>query len=343
MNLSIGILAYNEERNIATTIGAIADQDLFTVAGHDIEVVCVPNGCRDRTAAVAEEALAALRRRHPRAAARVEVVDRPGKANAWNRYVHGFARPETEAFILLDADIVFGQPGCLRRVVEELAAHPEAVVAVDVPLKDIAAKAELSAREKLSLAASEAQRAGTPKLAGSLYVARAAALRAIVMPLGLLVEDGFLKAMLLTRNFTAPEDVRLIVRADDATHYFEAVTDFVRWFKHEKRLMTGTAVNIVLFEYLREEVRTGRAASDAIRRRNAEDAEWVATLARERLARGGGIPGAAETIRLPLAQLGRMPKGRALRSLPGALLRSALNLAVARACARDLRTGRLAW
>ena len=343
MNISIGIMAYNEERNIATTIGAIADQDLFAVAGHDIEVVCVPNGCRDRTAEKAGEALAALRQRHPRAAVRVEVVDRPGKANAWNRYVHDFARPETEAFILLDADIVFGQAACLRRVVEELTAHPAAVVAVDVPLKDIAAKSNPSAREKLSLAASEAQRAGTPKLAGSLYVARAAALRAIVMPLGLLVEDGFLKAMLLTRNFTAPEDTGLIVRADDATHYFEAVTDFARWFKHEKRLLTGTAVNILLFEYLRGEVQEGRVAADVIRRRNGEDAEWVAKLARERLAQRGSVPGAAETIRLPLAQLGRMPPLRAAKSLPGALLRSVLNMAVARACARDLRAGRLAW
>ena len=343
MKISIGLLAYNEEHNIGATIAALANQDIFQQGGHDIEIVCVPNGCRDATAARAEEAFVRLHDRHPRATTRVATVAEPGKANAWNRYVHEFSRADADVFILLDSDIQFGQDACLRRVVEELCAHPAAVVSVDVPLKDIAARGNLSAREKLSLAASEAQRAGTPKLAGSLYAARAAALRSIVMPLGLLVEDGFLKAMLLTRNFTQAEDAGLIVRADDASHYFEAVTDFARWFKHEKRLMTGTAVNILLFEFLREQVAAGKSASDVIRQMNAIDPGWVATRAREQLAKRSEVPGAAETTWLPLRQLKKLPPLRALACLPGALIRAALNFRVAQACARDLRAGQLSW
>lgn len=340
MRIAIGIMAYNEERNIAKTIESLSNQTLFESSAHEVSVHVLPNGCRDATADRAREALVPFGKRHPRAALEVNEVAEAGKANAWNRFVHGFSPHDAEALLLLDADIEFGQRECLLRVVEKLEAHPEAVVAVDLPLKDITAKQNLSLRERMSVSASELQVAGPPKIAGSLYLGRTPALRAFWMPLGLIVEDGFVKAMLLTDCFRKPENPAGIVRAADATHYFEAVTGFAAWFKHERRLVNGTAVNILLFSYIRNLVLQGKEAGSVIRANNESNPSWVADMAK---AYSGPLPGAREFLTRPLEKLGGLPPARFLRALPVALLRSALNIAVCIVCQSDVRAGRLRW
>lgn len=340
MKIAIGIMAYNEERNIGATISSLAGQSLFGMPEHDVSVHVVPNGCRDATAVRAREALVAFAAKHPRARAEVNEVAEAGKANAWNHFVHGFSAPDAGALLLLDADIQFGEPECLGRVVEALAANPRAVVAVDLPLKDITAKKNPTLREQMSVAASRLQVAGTPKIAGSLYLARAAALRSFWMPLGLIVEDGFVKAMLLTDSFRQPERTDAIVRAAGATHYFEAVTGFKAWFKHERRLVNGTAVNILLFSFVRELAGKGGDPGEVIRAKNAANPAWVADLAR---AYRGPLPGASEFVLDPLRKLGRLPGARRIVMLPVALLRAALNVAVCAVCQRDVRAGRLRW
>jgi glycosyltransferase involved in cell wall biosynthesis len=340
MKIAIGIMAYNEERNIGATIHSLAEQTLFEIPEHDVAVHVVPNGCRDATAERAREALQPFSAKHPRSRAEVNEVAQAGKANAWNHFVHGFSAPDAGALLLLDADIQFGERECLARVVEALVANPQAVVAVDLPLKDITAKKDLSLREQMSVSASRLQLAGAPKIAGSLYLARAAALRSFWMPLGLIVEDGFVKAMLLTDSFRQPEDTAAIVRAAGATHFFEAVTGFQAWFKHERRLVNGTAVNILLFSYVRDLVAKGKTPGEVIRVNNEANPTWVADLAK---AYRGPLPGAADFVSEPLKKLGRLPLAKRLVVLPVALLRAALNIAVCVVCQGDVRAGRLRW
>ena len=340
MKIAIGIMAYNEERNIRATINSLSGQSLFEIPGHDVSVHVVPNGCRDATAERAREALGPFAARHPRAVLEVNEVAEAGKANAWNRFVHGFSPPGAEALFLLDADIQFGERECLERVVKALGANPHAVVAVDLPLKDIAAKVSPSLREQMSLSASRLQLAGAPKIAGSLYLARASALRRFWMPLGLIVEDGFVKAMLLTDSFRQPEKTDAIVRAAGATHYFEAVTGFRAWFQHERRLVNGTAVNILLFSYLRDLVAKGKDPGEVIRANNEANPLWVAEMAK---AYRGPLPGAAEFVSEPLKKLARLPLAKRALALPVAVLRAALNVAVCAVCQGDVRAGRLRW
>ena len=340
MRIAIGIMAYNEEKNISTTISSLSEQTLFEMPAHSVAVHVVPNGCRDATADRAREALDCFSKKHPRASVAVNEVAQAGKANAWNHFVHGFSAPDAEALLLLDADIQFGERECLARVVDALVANPQAVVAVDLPLKDITAKTNLSLREKMSVSASQLQVAGTPKIAGSLYLARAAALRGFWMPLGLIVEDGFVKAMLLTDSFRKPEDTGAIVRAAGATHYFEAVTGFQAWFKHERRLVNGTAVNILLFAFIVDLVQKGKNPGDVIRTNNESNPAWVADLAK---SYRGVLPGAAEFVFQPLQKLGSQPLAKRITMAPVALLRAALNMAVCVVCQADVRAGRLRW
>jgi glycosyltransferase involved in cell wall biosynthesis len=340
MKIAIGIMAYNEERNIGAMISSLSEQTLFDLSQHDVSVHAVPNGCKDATAGRAGEAFRVFAEKHPRASLVVNEVAQAGKANAWNHFVHGFSSPDADALLLLDADIQFGERECLARVVEALVANPQAVVAVDLPLKDITTKSNLTLREQMSVSASQLQVSGAPKIAGSLYLARAAALRSFWMPLGLIVEDGFVKAMLLTDSFRQPEQTGAIVRAAGATHYFEAVTGFQAWFKHERRLVNGTAVNILLFSYIRELVAEGKNPGEVIRTNNEANPSWVADLAK---TYRGPLPGAAEFVSEPLKKLGHLPFAKRLIAAPIALLRSALNVAVCIVCQGDVRAGRLRW
>jgi glycosyltransferase involved in cell wall biosynthesis len=52
--VSLGILAHNEQARIPATLRSLESQSLFG-SNHDVEVVVVPNGCKDQTAAVTRE------------------------------------------------------------------------------------------------------------------------------------------------------------------------------------------------------------------------------------------------------------------------------------------------
>jgi glycosyltransferase involved in cell wall biosynthesis len=344
MKISIGIFAYNEAARIASTLESLRGQDLFGTDGADIELIVLPNGCRDATAAVAEEALGRLFAQLPGVHARVENLPEPGKSRTWNRYVHDLADPAAGVLVFMDGDITLIGAATLRLLVEALAADPEAHASVDVILKDIAFKQDLTAREKMSLAASELTRCGPPKLAGSFYAVRGAVARGIWMPVGLLVEDGFLKAMLCTDNFTGPDTPSRLVRADGAAHTFEAVTDLRTLFKHEVRLLVGSAMNFILFEELTRQVAaTGRDAGALVGEWNCADAGWPAALIDERLSARRGFLAPTGFILLPFRQLNHLPVSRALRRLPSAFLRAGFNLAAAVAAHGQLKRRAFRW
>ena len=59
--VSLAIFAWNEERAIASSLKSLFQQTLFAeLAGRALscEVICLCNGCTDRTAALAAEVLA---------------------------------------------------------------------------------------------------------------------------------------------------------------------------------------------------------------------------------------------------------------------------------------------
>ena len=347
MKISIGIFAYNEEPRIGGTLASLRAQDLFDPAcfpGHAVEIVVLPNGCRDGTAAVAEQAVREHFTGRPGVTARVENLTEAGKSRTWNTYVHRLADPAADLLIFMDGDIQLVGASTLRQLVLALQAHPEAHASVDVILKDIAFKQNLSAREKMSLAASELTRSGPPKLAGSLYAARGPVVRQFWMPVGLLVEDGYLKALLCTDGFTRPDTPSRLVRAEEAAHTFEAVTDLRTLFKHEVRLLVGSAMNFILFEHLTAQVQaTGRPGGKLVGEWNEREPGWFPRLVDEGLRAKGWWQAPTGFIALPLGQLKNLPPGRALKRLPAALLRVGFNLAAAVSANGQLRRRAFRW
>lgn len=281
MKISIGVLAYNEADSIATTLCSLFAQSIFQAAsGMEIEVIVVPNGCSDRTAAISQQTLAELVATTPNRAISWQVceVGEAGKPNAWNLYVHQFSAPNVDYLFLMDADIQFLEPTTLDAMIEALAQNAQAWVSVDKLVKDVALKPHKNLMEKLSVAVSGVSGAKSVWICGQLYCGRAEVLRKIWMPKGVLVEDGFLWTMIVTDRFTSPEVLDRVVRADAAAHVFEAYTQISSLLSHEVRQVVGNTINDTVYADLRSNHNLDRDAGTTIAKRNQEDPLWLDKL-----------------------------------------------------------------
>lgn len=286
MLISVGILAWNEEGAIERMLRSLFLQTALQPESADLpgfawEIVVVPNGCTDNTAAVARRVLADLvAQTDPRIVWRVCEVSESGKSNAWNRFVHEFSTPGAGLIALADADIEFGEYTTLAETVKVLARDPHAVAAVDLPLKDAVKKPRMSFLDRISVRASADVAHRRAELCGQFFVARADALRRIWMPRGLSVEDGFIGAMLVTNCFREPADHGRIIRAEGATHYYETLASIRAIYRHELRLVIGTALNCyLLWDFLLFATDpAGDGAGELIRRRLERDPAWYEKL-----------------------------------------------------------------
>jgi biofilm PGA synthesis N-glycosyltransferase PgaC len=93
---SVGIMAYNEEENIADAIGAILGQTLGS--GHIAELIVVASGCEDRTVPIVSEIVG----RDPRVRL-IEQQRREGKASAINLFISAATAP---VLLMVSADVL---------------------------------------------------------------------------------------------------------------------------------------------------------------------------------------------------------------------------------------------
>tara|TARA_R110001583_G_scaffold38302_2_gene123770 strand:- start:12802 stop:13845 length:1044 start_codon:yes stop_codon:yes gene_type:complete len=278
MKVSIGILAYNEEVSIARMINEVTEQDLFYKTGLDIQFIVIANGCTDQTVNLANQTLMQVEH-HQSKNFSVKDIGQAGKSNAWNKYVHEFAWPDAEYLILLDADIEFGSTNVLSQLIRALEDNPKAVVSVDRPRKEIEKQLQKGLLAKLSVGISSVNQNGRAVITGQLYCIRGETIRNIYMPVGLPGEDGFLRAMVVTSNFTHEDDSSKIVAVNDVCHYFEALLLPGKLYRHEKRLIIGSVINMIIYTYLWSTVaETGKDAGFLIKELNKNEPEWLIDL-----------------------------------------------------------------
>ena len=283
MLISIGILAWNEEEIIATTLDSLLRQSVFHETDSDLpeiewEIIVVPNGCSDTTAAISRRILEKLVEQvvGPKITFAVHELEEPGKSNAWNHYIHEFSNKHADLILMIDADIEFGEAETISNTIKSLLQNPEAVVAVDLPLKHAVKKTRKTLLEWISTTASSVANSSSPAISGQFFCARTSALRQIWMPKGLAVEDGFLHIMIATDCFRSDVDGRKIIRAENATHYYETLTNIKAIFRHEVRIVIGTAVNCYFtWDFLLFATDTsGPGAGVLIKNKVKEDPSW---------------------------------------------------------------------
>lgn len=256
--VSIGILCWNEEDTISTTLSSLFKQSLFAELrkrNQRCEIICVANGCTDHTAEAARTIFDFHARNHEHRqsfSSEVVEVEERGKANAWNLFVHAASAPAARFLFFMDGDIVVHQPGTLWNMLVALWNKPDAHAAMDDPLKDIAFKAKKSLGEKLSLAASRAPSAAGAQLNGRLYCLRAEVARNIYVPRCLAAcDEGFIECVVCTDFMTRELTPERLVQARDASHIFEAYTRLADILRNQKRQMMGqTFVHVLVDKHL---------------------------------------------------------------------------------------------
>lgn len=331
--IGICIIARNEAARIGGLVQQLAAQTLFT-SGRSIDLLVVSNASDDGTAAAADAALAAAFADRP---VRTHVHDTPlgGKARTWNLAVHELLDPGLDIAIFLDADIELAGDDVLAALLSRLAGDPALRAVSGYPVKDIARKRRKSLVDRFSLGVSN-QTPAPHAINGSLYAARMAELLKIWLPVPTPGEDGVLSAMIHTDGFTHPPRLELIARMAAPTHYFEAHS-VVGFFRHERRMTVGTAVNGWIFEHLWAG-RHQRHVGALIRHWNAHDPQWIEHIvAGHVVGKRWALP--PRMLSWRLHNLRGVGVGRAVLRAPFSLAATLLNLWPCIEANRMLRKG----
>ncbi len=292
MRVDIGVFAHNEAAGIASMVARLLAQDILHYPAFSARVLVLANGCSDDTVRQAQRA-------------GLEVVDLPegGKSRTWNRFVHDLARADADVLIFVDADIEFCDVAALRRLVQAMGSR---WVINSQPVKDIVARPEgLSAMDKIIAAAGGGLDDWRSAICGQLYAMPAQVARQFHLPIGLPVEDGFLRAMVLTDALTGPEEFSRIGGAEGVFHIYASERSVAALIRHQVRIVIGSAVNFAGF---------GALAAVPVAQRHAElaraagDAGWLRAALRTGLPRWpfGYVPWHFLTKRL--ARAARNPR-----------------------------------
>ncbi len=268
MRVDVGVFAHNEALGIAGMLRGLLAQD---VGGLDVRIVVLCNGCTDGTVVAA-------------GGAGVAVVDLPqgGKSRTWNRFVHDLARKDADVLVFCDADIRLPEGDALRRLVAGLGQR---WVMNSRPVKDIGFDvAPRGMLDRVIAGASGGLDDWRTAICGQFYAMPAARARRFQMPIGLPVEDGFLRAMVLTDGLTEREDFGRI-GGGDVFHVYASERSVAALIRHQTRIVIGSAINAAVFAHLRgvpmpaHHVELARAAGDA---------EWLSRVIKAQLPRWFG-------------------------------------------------------
>lgn len=245
--VDIGVFAHNEAKGIVRTLSGLMRQD---VTGLDARLLVLANGCNDDTVQLARAFAQSAEGTSPHI--RIEVVDLTlgGKSRTWNSYVHELSRQDADVLIFTDADIELPETDSLLRLVRGLTANPRLHAFNSHPIKDIVYRPEnLSAMDKVIAMSSETLNDWKTAICGSLYAMPSARARRLHLPIGLAVEDGFLRAMILTDAMTMEEDFSRI-DGGDVFHIFASERSVPALIRHQTRIVIGSAINAAAFEAL---------------------------------------------------------------------------------------------
>ena len=282
VSVDIGIFAHNEGASIAATLESLGLQTLLQRSDVSLRIYVLANGCTDDTAAQAAAVIATLP-----AANCFEVVDlaQGGKSRTWNVFVHEISRPSADYLIFCDADITIPDPEMLSRFVDTFGARQDLVALNSRPVKDLVYSAEkLSLVEKLIASSGGALDDWRKAICGQLYALRTPVARKIHLPIGLPVEDGFVRAMLMTDLLSVDENTDLVDGVDGLYHVYASERTLPSLLRHQTRLVIGSAINAAVFEHLRA-LQGQSVGAELVSA--AQDENWLTTVSGERLPKRG--------------------------------------------------------
>lgn len=249
IRVEVGVFAHNEARNIVKTLTGLANQE---ATGLDVRLLVLANGCSDNTVELARAFAEPHNARNP--GMRIEVIElaEGGKSRTWNRFVHELSRPDADILIFADADIELPASDSFLRLVRQSISRPELYVINSKPIKDIVYRpSHLGLKDKAIAMGSGTLNDWKKAICGQLYAMPAEKARSFHVPVGLPVEDGFIRAMILTDFLTIDEDLSRI-DGDDVFHIFASERSVLALIRHQTRIVIGSAINSAIYGFLNE-------------------------------------------------------------------------------------------
>jgi hypothetical protein len=269
-------------------------------------------------------------------------IPEPGKANAWNRFVHEFSAVEARYIVSMDADIVFHHRDTIFNLMAVLERKPEVPASTGRQCKDLIFKERKTLRERISLATSSMSGGENGKICGQLYCLRAHVARNLFIPRDLgATEDGFIKQMVCTEFLTRESKADRVVLAPDAAHIFEAYVSPRDVLNNQKRQMIGQTTVHVLVEYLKTLPWQERInLADTLRRHETRDPDWLKKLVAAHLRQNRFFwqlfP---HILTFRFKRLAAQPGLRKITHLPAAVAGFAVTLVACARASRALRSG----
>jgi len=147
-------------------------------------------------------------------------------------------------------------------------------------------------------------------------------------------------ASLLTHGFTKPNNTRRIIFDSAVGHSFTSVATIRELFKHEKWIVSGSIISMLLYERFWKECSEDRSAMKLMMHWQEQDAEWLPRYIRNQVhERGWRLLPRSWWIRR-WEQLRKHSLRRGLLRLPVAAIATAMDALVFLAAIRDVRQGR---
>jgi hypothetical protein len=215
------------------------------------------------------------------------VIPLGDKCNAWNVFIHELSDRDSSYLGLMDADILFLEPDAIANTVRLLMGYAHVRVATDRPTKTISEGKGRWWFRKFSLATSGVGNVGVHAICGQMYIGRAQMLREIWLPPGLPVEDGFIRACIVTDCFRSTEDATRVGRAEGASHSFEGEAELGSIIRHQKRLIIGNYINMLLFGFLWKVSSAEDNPLCRLRRECENNPAWLKNLVHDNITASG--------------------------------------------------------
>lgn len=308
MIIDIGIFAYNEADNLPNMLSELVLQDIFQQPNMDVRVHLLANGCVDATVPLAQS----FQAQHPHLDFVLHDDPQGGKSRTWNRFVHEFSRPEAKILIFCDADIRLPQRTALTGLAYHLDQNPTVLASSSRPVKDIQFDQPAGGLiAKIIAAGGDTLGDWKTAICGQLYAARTEYMQRIYMPIGLPVEDGFLRAMIATNLMQEPEDLRLLSAPPDVFHVYESERSIQALVKHQVRIVIGSSINKQIFDVLDAAHNPQELLQQA-----SQETDWLPTHLAARLPKATGWV----SPRFLFKRLRRWKQSSNLKNLPVAIL-----------------------
>lgn len=298
IQVDIGVFVYNEEKNIARMIHELSKQDILEDERYSVNIYLLANGCKDNSVSIAINVIEKLKLNDL-----IQVVNfrEGGKSRTWNKFVHQISRKDVDYLIFADCDIYFTQTNILNSLCEKLLSNSNLCAASSRPLKDLAfTEQPLSLIDRVILASSGGLNDWRRSICGQLYITRADVAKNIYMPIGLPVEDGFMRAMIVTDGFQSQAELTKIEGDENIFHIYESERTINALIKHQSRIVIGSAINAIIYKHINS---FQTCEKQNILKEASQDELWLKDLIQDELPKWpyGWVPFSFLTKRLSRA------------------------------------------